>query len=45
MEQPDDQRGDPRQRPALVLHPAVRGRTGVQLVLQSGQSSIIKPAS
>jgi hypothetical protein len=31
VKQPADQRGDPRQRPALILTPAMRGRPHIQL--------------
>ena len=43
VKQPTDQCGDPRQRPPLILGPAMRGRTGVQLGLQPGQPGRIQP--
>jgi len=44
VKQPGDQHGDPRQSPPLVLHPAVRSRAGLQLVLQPDQPSYVQPA-
>jgi hypothetical protein len=42
VKQPANQHGDPRQRPPLVFHPAVRGGTGVQLAFQPGQPGLIE---
>lgn len=44
MEQPADQHRDPRQRPPLILHPPMRGRTPIQLGPQPGQPGLIQPA-
>src|SRR5208283_4601133 len=44
MEQPADQRGDPGQRPPLILTPPPRGRAAVQRGPQPGQLRAAQPA-